>query len=84
MDLFIFILCLSLSYYLAYVMQPCGHLLGKGKHLGSPVCDVFLCFCHFLFGILGQVWYLIVSIHNLLTLYFQKKKLKARIYIKHL
>ena len=26
---------------------PCGHLLGKGWPLGSLVCDVFLCFCHF-------------------------------------
>ena len=25
--------------------QPCGHLLGKGWPL---LCDVFLCFCHFL------------------------------------
>ena len=28
-------------------LQPCGHLLGKGWRLGSLVCDVFLCFCHF-------------------------------------
>ena len=28
-------------------LQPCGHLLAKGLPLGSPVCDVFLCFCHF-------------------------------------
>ena len=25
----------------------CGHLLGNGWPLGSLVCDVFLCFCHF-------------------------------------
>ena len=42
-----FILCLYLLYCLVCVMQPCGHLLGKGWLLGSPVCDVFLCFCHF-------------------------------------
>ena len=30
------------------------------------VCDVQLCFCHnFACGILGQVWYLIVSIPDL-------------------
>ena len=27
--------------------QPCGHLLGKGWPLGSLVCDVLLCLCHF-------------------------------------
>ena len=25
----------------------CGHLLGKGWPLGSLVCYVLLCFCHF-------------------------------------
>ena len=44
-------ICL-LSYFGAVVLsclllQPCGHLLGKGYPLGSLVCDVFLCFCHF-------------------------------------
>ena len=29
------------------MLQPCGHLLGKGWPIGSLVCDVFLCFCHF-------------------------------------
>ena len=29
------------------------------------VCDVSLCFCHFPIGILGQVWYLNVSIPDL-------------------
>ena len=28
----------------AYLLQPCGHLLGKGWPLGSLVCDVFLLF----------------------------------------
>ena len=28
-------------------IAACGHLLGKGWPLGSLVCDVFLCFCHF-------------------------------------
>ena len=28
-------------------LQPCGHLLGKDWPLGSLVCDIFLCFCHF-------------------------------------
>ena len=44
-------------------VQPCGHLLGKDLPLGSLVCVVFLCvFVTFSYGILGQVWYLIVSI----------------------
>ena len=28
-------------------IQSCGRQLGKGCPLGSLVCDVFLCFCHF-------------------------------------
>ena len=39
--------CLSLLYCLVCVMQPFGHLLRKGRILGSPVCDVFLWICHF-------------------------------------
>ena len=35
-------LCLSLPYCLVYGIQPCGHLLGKGRLLSSPVCDAFL------------------------------------------
>ena len=46
----------------------CGHLLGKGCLLGSPVCDVFLCFVTFPYGILGQVWYLILTIPNICLL----------------
>ena len=36
--------------FCAVVSVPCslvGHLLGKGLSLGSLVCDVFLCYCHF-------------------------------------
>ena len=32
------------------------------------VCGVYLWVCHFPIGILGQVWYLIVSIPDLCTL----------------
>ena len=46
---------------------PCGHLLGKGWPLGSRLwCQLWV--CHFPIGILGQVWYLIVSIPDLCTL----------------
>ena len=41
-------LCLSLPYCNVCFLQPCGHLLGKGRPLGLLECDVFLCFCHFL------------------------------------
>ena len=45
----------------------CGHLLGKGWPLGSRLwCLLWV--CHFPIGILGQVWYLIVSIPDLCTL----------------
>ena len=54
--------CLSLSYCLVCFIQPCSHLLGKGWPRGYLVYDILLCFCHFKNGILGQVWYLIVTI----------------------
>ena len=34
-------------YHVSRSWQPCGHLLGKGYPLGSLVCVVFVCFCHF-------------------------------------
>ena len=44
----IFIIHVScVSCFLVCSLQPCGNLQGKGEPLGSPVCDVFLCFCHF-------------------------------------
>ena len=44
-----------------------GHLLGKGWPLGSRLwCLLWV--CHFPIGILGQVWYLIVSIPDLCNL----------------
>ena len=43
-------------------------LLGRGYPLGSLVCDVFWCFVTFPYGVLGQVWYLIVWIHDLCLL----------------
>ena len=45
----------------------CGHLLGKGWPLGSRLWWL-LWVCHFPIGILGQMWYLIVSIPDLCTL----------------
>ena len=58
--------------YLAFcpvcVLQPCGHLLGKGWPLGSSVCDALLCFVTFPYSVWGQVWYLIVSFPDLFLL----------------
>ena len=48
-----------------YVLR--GHPLGKGWPLGSRLwCLLWV--CHFPIGILGQVWYLIVSIPDLCNL----------------
>ena len=47
MDPFCYLYVSCLSCCLVCSLQPCGHLLGKGWPLGSLVCDVFLCFCHF-------------------------------------
>ena len=46
---------------------PCGRLL-EGAGLLALVCGVQLWVCCFPIGILGQVWYLIVSIPDLCTL----------------
>ena len=44
--------------------------------LFALVCDVLLCFLTFTCGILGQVWYLIVSIPDLCHFsYFQYQKI---------
>ena len=45
----------------------CGHLLGKCWPLGTRLWYL-LWVCHFPIGILGQLWYLIVSIPDLCTL----------------
>ena len=57
-----------------------GHLLGKGWPLGSRLwCLLWV--CHFPIGILGQVWYLIVSIPDLCTItYFYPNKLHGMVY----
>ena len=64
------VLCL-LCFVRVCLYVLCGHLLGKGWPLGSRLwCLLWV--CHFPIGILGQVWYLIVSIPDLCTItYFQ-------------
>ena len=65
------VLCL-LCFVRVCLYVLCGHLLGKGWPLGSRLwCLLWV--CHFPIGILGQVWYLIVSIPDLCTItYFHR------------
>ena len=70
-----------------YVLS--GHLLGKGWPLGSRLwCLLWV--CHFPIGILGQVWYLIVSIPDLCNLtyfylyrYHKIRKAFSKFYYRH-
>ena len=69
---YVFVLsCVCYVFVRVCVYVLCGHLLGKGWPLGSRLwCLLWV--CHFPIGILGQVWYLIVSIPDLCTLtYFR-------------
>ena len=60
------VLCL-LCFVCVCLYVLCGHLLGKGWPLGSRLwCLLWV--CHFPIGILGQVWYMIVSIPDLCTI----------------
>ena len=70
------VLCLLCFVHVClYVL--CGHLLGKGWPLGSRLwCLLWV--CHFPIGILGQVWYLIVSIPDLCTITYLFYHLWAR------
>ena len=58
-------------------MLPFDYLLRKDWPLGSPVCDVFLCFVTFPCGVLCQVWYLIVSSPDRCLLPYFKYVLKV-------
>ena len=74
----LFVICVScLSVILSCLfLQPCGHMLGNGWPFGSLVCDVFLCFATFPYGVLGQVqFFFIVSILDLcIPPYFNRKE----------
>ena len=72
---FFFVACVScLSCYLVvYLLQSCGHLLGKGRPLGSLVCGYSLCFITSQWGVLGQMWYLSVSVADLCILSYFKE-----------
>ena len=46
-----------MRFFCCSVYVPCGHLLGKGCPLDSRLWRLTV-ICHFVIGILGQVWYL--------------------------
>ena len=70
MDLLCFFLsCVCYAFARVCLYVPCGHLLGwERADLLALVGGVLLLVCHFPVGILGQVWYLIVSVPDLCTL----------------
>ena len=54
-----------LSFCLVCFLQPCGHLLGKADLLARLYVVFFCVFITFTYAVLGQVWYLTVSIPDL-------------------
>ena len=68
----VFAMSLCTSVYMYFVVT-----CWERADLLALVCGVLLWVCHFPIGILGQVWYLIVSIPDLCTLtYFANSKFK--------
>ena len=59
----VFAMSLCASVYMCFVVTCL-----ERADLLALVCGVLLRVCHFLIGILGQVWYLIVLIPDLCTL----------------
>ena len=49
-------------------MKPCGHLLGRADLLALLYVMFYCVFINFPYGVLGQVWYLIVSILDICLL----------------
>ena len=65
----LFLFCLVYAMSLCASVYMCFVVTGwERADLLALVCGVQLCVCHFPIGILGQVWYLIVSITDLCTL----------------
>ena len=58
----VFAMSLCASVYMCFVFT-----CWERADLLALVCGVLLCVCHFPIGILGQVWYLILSIPYLCT-----------------
>ena len=72
---YVFVLsCVCYVFVRVCLYVLCGNMLGKGWPLGSRLwCMLWV--CHSPIGILGQVWYLIVSIPDRCTLtYFQCRR----------
>ena len=66
---FMFLFCLVFAMSLCTSVYMCFVVTcWEGADLLALVCGVLLWVCHFPIGILGQVWYLIVSIPDLCTL----------------
>ena len=64
-----FLFCLVFAMFLCASVYMCFVVTcWETADLLALVCGVKLCVCHFLIGILGQVWYLIVSIPDLFAL----------------
>ena len=72
--MFFFLSCVCYAFVRVYIFVPCGHLLGKGCPLGSRLWCIIVSFSLSI-RILGQVWYLILSIPDLCILtYFEHEK----------
>ena len=67
MDNLCFFCVLCFSCFCVCSLLPCGHLLGRTDLL-AIVDYVYCIFVTFLCGILGKVWYLIVSFPDLCCL----------------
>ena len=70
---------LSCFFCLVFAMSLCASVCmcfevtcWERADLFALVCGVLMLICHFPIGILGQVWYLIVSIPDLCTLTYFK------------
>ena len=58
-------LCLSLPYCHVWFLQPCGHLLGRAILLALLYVMFSCVFITFPYGVLGQVWFLSISIPDI-------------------
>ena len=77
-----FLSCVCYAFVCVCLYVLCSQLLGKADLL-ALVCGVQLCACHFPIIILGQVWYLIVSIPDLGTLtYFKPVSWRASLTLR--
>ena len=64
-----FLSCVCYDFYLYPSVYLCLVVTcWERADLLALVCGVYLGVCHFPFGIMGQLWYLIVSIPDLCTL----------------